>query len=245
MNLEKFTSASRNILNNAQNLAARAQNQYLMPVHILQATLEETTGVIGNLITRLSGNNELIKMLQNITQGAIDKLPKVQVEGGGSIMLASEAAKVLDSAQQIAKSNKDQFITVERLLEACLENSEVEKLLAPHNINKKNVNAAVREMRKGRSATSDNAEESFDALKRFGRDVTELASLGKLDPVIGRQEEIRRAMQVLSRRTKNNPVLIGSPGVGKTAIIEGLAQRINNRDVPDNLQNCRIFELDM
>lgn len=244
MNIEKFTQQAKSIIATAQGLAAKNDHQQILPLHLLRALLEEETGIINNLIHIASGNN--IQELETKLNTALDKIPKVQVEGGGQLYFSSEALKVLEKANSLAQGNSDSFITIERIFEALsYDNTEAGKILTEAGITSKKIAASILSLRKGKLADSETAENSYNALKKFGRDVTELASLGKLDPVIGRDEEIRRAVQVLSRRTKNNPVLIGEPGVGKTAIIEGLASRIFIRDVPETLLDCRIIELDM
>ncbi len=243
MNIEKFTAHAQTIISNAQSLAAKNDHQQILPLHLLGALLSEETGIISNLISTIGGD---IKAIQVFSKAELAKLPKVQVAGGGQIYFASETLKTLEKAASLAQENKDSFITIERILEALTyDSTEAGKLLTSNGLGSKKVSAAIMQLRKGKTADSKSAEETYDALKKYGRDVTELASLGKLDPVIGRDEEIRRAIQVLSRRTKNNPVLIGEPGVGKTAIIEGLALRIFINDVPDSLADCRIIELDM
>lgn len=243
MNIEKFTEHSRNIITTAQSKAAASDHQQVLPLHLLEALLEDDTGIIPNLLNSLGVN--ISKLGENL-QILLNKVPKVQVSGGGQVYFASESLKVLEKATQLAKSNNDSFITIERILEALTyDTGATGKLLNDLGITSKNIAASIVTLRKGKTADNASAESSFDALKKYGRDVTELAKQGKLDPVIGRDEEIRRAVQVLSRRTKNNPVLIGEPGVGKTAIIEGLAARIFSRDVPESLLDCRIIELDM
>lgn len=242
MNIEKFTQKARNIISASQAIAAKSNHQQILPIHILQALLDDEDNISGSLINLAKGNYSLIK---DQTIEEINKIPQVHVSGGGQIFFSSDSIKILDKAQRLAKDIGDSFITVEKILEALFENDAIAKIFHNSDIDKKKISAAISIMRKGRTADNDAAESGYDALKKYGRDVTELASLGKLDPVIGREEEIRRAIQVLSRRSKNNPVLIGEPGVGKTAIIEGLAQRIISGDVPESLINNKIFELDM
>ena len=181
------------------------------------------------------------------TEAALAKLPKVQGSGAGQLYLAPATARVFDSAEKIAQKAGDSFVTVERLLLALAteKGSEASKILANAGVTAQTLNAAINELRKGRTADSASAENAYDALKKYTRDLTEAARTGKVDPVIGRDEEIRRTIQVLARRTKNNPVLIGEPGVGKTAIVEGLALRIINGDVPESLQDKKLLSLDM
>jgi ATP-dependent Clp protease ATP-binding subunit ClpB len=243
MNIEKFTENARSVVAAAQSVAARNDNQQVLPLHLLKSLMDDEAGIIINIINSITQNSSL---LQSEVDAEVGKLPKIQVEGGGQIYFSSEGLKLLEKAQEIAKSSGDSFITIERIFEALTyDNTIAGKLLARSGLTNKKVAAAILQLRKGRTADSASAESSYDALKKYGRDVTELAASGKLDPIIGRDEEIRRAVQVLSRRTKNNPVLIGEPGVGKTAIIEGLAQRIFVGDVPETLMNSKIIELDM
>lgn len=244
MNIEKFTAASRGVISASQMLAAKNNHQQILPIHLLASLLEEESGIVLNLLSKVGVDERIVKT-------GIDKelssVPQVQVHGGGGqVTLSSEALKVLEKALSLSKDNKDSFTTIEKLFEAvAYDKGTAGNILSSAGLSPKKLSAAIMELRKGRTASSESAEESYDALLKYGRDVTKLASEGKIDPIIGRDEEIRRAIQVLSRRSKNNPVLIGEPGVGKTAIIEGLAQRIYMRDVPESLINCKIIELDM
>ncbi|WP_316353086.1 ATP-dependent chaperone ClpB [Candidatus Trichorickettsia mobilis] len=243
MNIDKFTAHAKSILSKTQNTAAANDHQQVLPLHLLYALLNEETGIINNL-THLVGID--INQLNQNVDIELNKLPKVQVTGGGQLYSSSELLKILDKSITLAKNNNDSFVTIERLFEALsFDNTIAGKILQQAGGESKKITSAITGFRKGRVADSESAESTYEALKKYGRDVTEKAAQGKLDPVIGRDEEIRRAIQVLSRRTKNNPVLIGAPGVGKTAIIEGLATRIFNKDVPDTLSDCRIIELDM
>jgi ATP-dependent Clp protease ATP-binding subunit ClpB len=243
MNIDKFTAHARNVIASSQAIAAKNDHQQILPLHILIALLDEETGIIANLINILGSN---LNDLKDNLHLELNKVPRVQVASGGQIYFAAESLKCLEKATSLAKDNSDSFITIERILEALTyDNGVAGKLLANSSITNKKISAAILQLRKGKKADTESAENSYDALKKYGRDVTELAENGKLDPIIGRDEEIRRTVQVLSRRMKNNPVLIGEPGVGKTAIIEGLAQRIFIKDVPETLVNCRIIELDM
>lgn len=243
MNIDKFTAHAKSVIASSQSIAAKNDHQQILPLHLLSSLLSEETGIIQTLINNTGSN---INLLKDQVQVELNKTPKVQVEGGGQIYSSAEALKVLEKASSIAKDSGDSFVTIERIFEALTyDNTIAGKILTNNGINSKKLAAAILQLRKGKKADTESAENSYDALKKYGRDVTELAESGKLDPIIGRDEEIRRTVQVLSRRMKNNPVLIGEPGVGKTAIIEGLAQRIFSKDVPESLMNCRIIELDM
>ncbi|AAU03580.1 ATP-dependent chaperone ClpB [Rickettsia typhi] len=243
MNIDKFTAHAKSVIANHQSLAIKNDHQQILPLHLLSSLLSEETGIIQALINNIGGN---IHLLKDQVQLELNKIPKIQVDGGGQIYYSAEDLKVLEKSRSIAKDSGDSFVTIERIFEALTyDNTIAGKILTNNGINSKKLAAAILHLRKGKKADTESAENSYDALKRYGRDVTELAKNGKLDPIIGRDEEIRRAVQVLSRRMKNNPVLIGAPGVGKTAIIEGLAQRIFNKDVPETLINCRIIELDI
>ncbi|MFA1688806.1 ATP-dependent chaperone ClpB [Candidatus Rickettsia barbariae] len=243
MNIDKFTAHAKSVIASSQSLAAKNDHQQILPLHLLSSLLSEETGIIQTLINNTGGN---INLLKDQVQLELNKIPKVQVEGGGQVYSSAEALKVLEKASSIAKDSGDSFVTIERIFEALTyDNTIAGKILTNNGINNKKIATAIVQFRKGKKADTESAENSYDALKKYGRDVTELAESGKLDPIIGRDEEIRRTVQVLSRRMKNNPVLIGEPGVGKTAIIEGLAQRIFSKDVPESLINCRIIELDM
>lgn len=244
MNIEKFTSAARSLLSNAQMLAAKNNHQQILPIHFLVALLEDENSIIPNLINIIGADTNLVI---SKSEEELKRIPNVQISGGsGQISMSSEGLKLLEKAQSLAKNNKDSFVTLERIFEALsYDKTAAGKILKEATIDSKKVAASILSMRKGGTADSESAESSYDALLKYGRDVTKLASEGKIDPIIGRDEEIRRAIQVLSRRSKNNPVLIGEPGVGKTAIIEGLAQRIYLKDVPESLMHCKIIELDM
>src|SRR6202047_1772602 len=217
MELEKYTERSKGFVQSAQNLALRSGHQRLTPEHLLKVLLEDKEGLCANLIRAAGG----------------DKQPKVEGSGAGQVYMSPELARVFDQAEKIAEKAGDSYVTVERLLLALAMASDTAagRALAAGRVTPQSLNAAIEDLRKGRKAESASAEEGYDALKKYAGDLTEAAREGKLDPVIGRDEEIRRTIQVLSRRTKNNPVLIGEPGVGKTAIVEGLALRIVNGDV--------------
>jgi ATP-dependent Clp protease ATP-binding subunit ClpB len=244
MNIEKYTDRARGFVQSAQSLAQREGHQQFAPEHLLKVLLDDPEGLAAGLIERSGGRS---REALSAVEAALAKRPKVGGSGAGQLYLDPALARVFDTAEKSGEKAGDSFVTVERLLLALAieKDSEAGKILSKAGVTPQNLNAAIEALRKGRTADSASAENAYDALKKYARDLTQAARDGKLDPVIGRDEEIRRTIQVLSRRTKNNPVLIGEPGVGKTAIVEGLALRILNGDVPESLKDKKLLSLDM
>lgn len=242
-NFNKLTIKSQEAIQQAQEIASNYSNQLLEPEHIFAALLQDPEGIVVSTMQKLGANTDLVKIK---TGELLEKLPKVTGAGSGQ-SLSREASDVLENAAREASALKDEYVSTEHLLLGLADSkkSSISGLLRSQGITKDNILKALREIRGSNKVTGQNPEDTYQALQKYGRNLNELAMRGKLDPVIGREDEIRRVLQVLSRRTKNNPVLIGEPGVGKTAIAEGLAHRIIQGDVPDNLKSKQIVALDM
>ncbi len=244
MNFENYTDRMKGFLQSAQGLALREGHQTFMPEHLLKVILDDPEGLAANLIRKSGGRPD---QALDAVEAALNKIPKVSGSGAGQVSLSPELARVFEQAQEISKKAGDSFVTVERSLMALAmeKTAGTKKILEDAGVNPQTLNAAINDVRQGRTADSASAEDTYEALKKFTMDLTAAAAEGKMDPIIGRDEEIRRTIQILSRRTKNNPVLIGEPGVGKTAIAEGLAQRIIKGDVPESLRDKKLLSLDM
>jgi ATP-dependent Clp protease ATP-binding subunit ClpB len=243
-NYNKLTLKSQEALQTAQEIASNYSNQIIEPVHLFAALLQEKEGLVTSIIHKLGANKDL---LQIKTGEILEAIPKVSGSGVGTQSLSRELSEMLEASFKEASQMKDEYVSVEHILLGITEikNSELNDLLKSYGITKDNILKVLKDVRGSGRVTGQNPEETFQALEKYGRNLNELASRGKLDPVIGREDEIRRVLQVLSRRTKNNPVLIGEPGVGKTAIAEGIAIRIVQGDIPENLKDRYIVALDM
>src|ERR1035437_109799 len=244
MNFEKYTDRARGFVQSAQSMALREGHQQFAPEHLLKVLLDDPEGLAAGLIDRSGGNS---RQALKAVEAALGKIPKVSGAGAGQIYLSPATARGFAAAEKAGEKAGDSFATVARLLVALAleKDSEAGKILSLAGVTPQNLNAAIEALRKGRTADSSSAENTYDALKKYARDLTDAARAGKLDPVIGRDEEIRRTIQVLSRRTKNNPMLSGEPRAGMTAIVEGLALRIVNGDVPEALKGKRLLGLDL
>lgn len=245
MNQEKYTQRVQGMIQSSQMLAIRESHQQLTPYHLLKVLLDDPEGLASKIAQNATGSSDNTRGLYLSVEAELEKMPKVSGSGSGQVYLSQDLVKALDFAEKTAEKMGDKFVSIEVLFLALASLEPTKKIFEANKLTSSKINEAIKTLRQGKSADTQSAEDTLDALNRYARDLTQSAREGKLDPVIGRDEEIRRTIQVLSRRTKNNPVLIGEPGVGKTAIVEGLALRIVNGDVPENLQDTRLMSLDL
>ena len=244
MNIQKFTQKSISAVQNAESKAKELNNQQLLPVHMLWALLDDKEGLIPSILTSMQIN---VSALENAVNAEISSLPSVTSSSGSELYLSSSLNDILEKAEKISEKMGDEYVSVEHIMQSLIENADasVSRLFSSYGVTKDKFLTALKNVRGNARVNSDNPESTYDVLKKYGQDLVELARQQKLDPVIGRDEEIRNVIRILSRKTKNNPCLIGEPGVGKTAIAEGIAQRIVKGDVPDKLKDRTIFSLDM
>src|SRR5579859_5557249 len=242
LDFANFTERARGILQGAQMEALAGRHQNVLPEHLLKALLEDSEGLAARIVRDAGGDPELLK---TAAEERLERLPKLPGDGPFPVYMSPELAAVLQTAVETARASGDKFVTAERLLESLAQQKALRSMFARAATDPKAMAEAVEQWRRGRKANEAQAEQNWEALAKYSRDLTEEAKNGKLDPVIGRDDEIRRTIQVLARRTKNNPVLIGEPGVGKTAIVEGLAQRLAAGDVPEGLKDRRVLALDL